>query len=184
MDDNKNITVIFDNKALEKIAEEVGDNKEITLKVEKIKEEILSEKQKEAIKGKEISMIISAELITGNKTISNFNTGKVTVKIPFTPEKDSKGEEYKIIYIANNGDIEEISTKYVDGYLVAELTHFSNYAIVKQVSEISKVEEDKIEEKDETPKTGVLDLSLYVYAILGAVVLIGVVKAKNSKHSK
>lgn len=180
----KNITVTFDNKALEKIAEEVGDNKEVTLKVEKIKEETLSEKQKEAIKGKEISMIISAELITGNKTISNFNTGKVTVKIPFTPEKDSKGEEYKIIYIANNGDIEEISTKYVDGYLVAELTHFSNYAIVKQVSEISKVEEDKIEEKDETPKTGVLDLSLYVYAILGAVVLIGAVKAKNSKHSK
>lgn len=167
-----NATVIFDTKALEEVARNVKNAETVTLKVEKANEETLNKEQKEAIKDKKLEMVISVELLTGDETLSDFKGGKVNVKIPFTPENGAKGEDYKIIYIADDGSIQEIDTKYIDGNLVVELEHFSDYAVIK------------VAEKDETPKMGTIN-TLYIWVTLAVIAIVGIATTKKvSKHSK
>ena len=59
-------------------------------------------------------MIISAEILCGDKYISSFGKGKVTVKIPFSLEENTKESDYKLIYISDDGKIEEVDASFVD----------------------------------------------------------------------
>lgn len=125
------IAVTLDKKTLEKIVDVAGTDENVELKINEIKKETLTSKQQEAIKDKEVASVISAEIICNNKTISDFGGGKVTLQIPFTPAKGSKGSDYKVIYVSDDGKVEEIATKYENGFIVMELKHFSEYVIVK-----------------------------------------------------
>lgn len=125
--------VTFDVKALDKIVKDAGTNASISLNVDKIKKDELNTKQQESIKDKTVEMVISAELLCNDKLISDFGGGKVKVDIPFTPAKGNEGKDYKVLYIADDGKTEEISTSYKDGYLMVELEHFSEYVIVRDV---------------------------------------------------
>lgn len=81
-----------------------------------------------------MDIIISAEIICEqtNKVISSdFGGGKATVKLPFEAAEGSKLVDYTIVYIANDGSMLRIPTKVVDGALVFEIEHFSEYAVVK-----------------------------------------------------
>ena len=81
-----------------------------------------------------MDIIISAEIICEqtNKVISSdFGGGKATVKLPFEAAEGSKLVDYTIVYIANDGSKLRIPTKVVDGALVFEIEHFSEYAVVK-----------------------------------------------------
>ena len=127
--------ITMDAKALEKIIEDAGVNLDISLEVNEIKQDLLTEKQKEAIEDKEIMQIISAEIICNNRNITDFGGGKVQVQIPFALEDGAKGSDYQVIYISDNGKIENIPTTYKDGCIVVELEHFSEYAIVKVSAE-------------------------------------------------
>lgn len=123
-------SVTIDNAALESIVTSAGTDEEITLEVVAIAEEKLNSAQKEAIKSKDVAVVISAEIICGDANISDFGGGKVTVKIPFTPASGTNGADYAIIYVDDEGGMEEIETKYESGCLVAALEHFSEYAVV------------------------------------------------------
>ena len=125
------VTATIDNKALEKIISEAGNSEDIKLEIVKIEKDVLNEKQKVAIKDKNINKIISAELLVEGKNITNFGGGKIKLEIPFTLEKDSKGSDYRVIYIADNGSVSEVASKYVDGNMIVELEHFSEYAIIR-----------------------------------------------------
>lgn len=125
--------VTFDVKALDKIVKDAGTNASISLNVDKIKKDELNIKQQESIKDKIVEMVIKAELLCNDKLISDFGGGKVKVDIPFAPAKGTEGKDYKVLYIADDGKTEEISTSYKDGYLMVELEHFSEYVIVRDV---------------------------------------------------
>lgn len=86
---------------------------------------------------KDVAMVISAEIICNGKNITDFGEGKVKVQIPFEPATGTKGSDYKIIYVADDGKLENITTSYKDGFLVAELEHFSEYVIVNTATENS-----------------------------------------------
>ena len=124
-------TVTMDAATLEAVTKQ-AEGSTVTLVVEQVPVEKLSEKQQEAVKNKEVVATISAEIIcdtTGN-TIHDFEGGSVTVQIPFAPEEGTKGEDYAVYYVADDGSVEKIATKYVDGHLVVTLEHFSEYVIV------------------------------------------------------
>ena len=127
--------VTFDTKALEKIVKDAGENAKVELNVDKIKKDDLNTKQKEAIKEKTVEMVISAELLCNDKLISGFGGGKVKIKVPFTLPKGTEGKDYKVIYVADDGKIEEIPTQYKDSCIIMELEHFSEYVIVREVEE-------------------------------------------------
>lgn len=127
--------VTFDVKALEKIVKDAGTNASITLNVDNIKKDKLNTKQQESIKDKTVEMVISAELLCNDKLIKEFGGGKVEVKVPFTPPKGTDGKDYKVLYVADDGKIEEIPTQFKDNCIIMELEHFSQYVIVRAVAQ-------------------------------------------------
>lgn len=172
-------TATLDNKVLQSILENVKGNEEIKLKLEKIESDKLNKEQKNAIANKEVSIIISAEILVGDKYITNFNGGKVTIEVPFVPEEGTKGEDYTIVYIADNGEIEELETKYINGNLVVEIEHFSEYAVVKNV--VKTEENVEKQEKDNTPKTGSIGNVVYMVLAIVATSVTGIVILNRKK---
>ena len=147
--ETKTATVTLDSKALETVADK-ADGAKITLKIDEIAKTALSEKQQKAIKDIDVDVIISAEILdaNGNEVSKDFGGGKATIKIPFTPAEGKKLGDYTIFYIADDGKMLRIPTKVVEGYLVFELEHFSEYAVALS-SEVAN-----IPLAGETPKTG------------------------------
>jgi len=143
------VTVTMDTNALQSVTEQAAGNA-VTLVVEQVKEETLTEKQQEVVSKYDVAVTIKAEFIcqTTQEKIwtEEANTGKetgsVTVKIPFTPEQGTKGADYQVLYIADDGTVKEVKTSYVDGHLVFALEHFSEYVVVNTAS------------INEIPKTG------------------------------
>ena len=181
--------ITIDAKAVEEISKQAKGASDVRIEVAKVGDSVLNDSQKAAIKDKEVAAVISAQILADGKVISDFGGGKVKVEIPFTPAEDAKGEEYVVIYIADDGKITEIPTKYKDGIITVELEHFSEYAIVKNV----EVKEDsntgsndgasapaETAPSDTTTnsnivKTGdniVLYISILVISVLGATIIV------------
>ena len=126
--------VTMDAAALANIAEKAGAVP-VTLKINEVGEEDLNESQMAAIEelDQNLAYIFSAELMVTNQSIASednggFGSGKATVRIPMT----LAGDEYKVVYLADDGSVEVIeNTVYEDGILTMELEHFSTYAILQ-----------------------------------------------------
>lgn len=131
------VTVTVDTEALKAVTEQAAGNT-VVLSVEQVKEETLTEKQQEAVKNYDVAVTIKAEFIcqeTQEKIWTEDGnadkaTGSVTVKMPFTPAEGTKGTDYKVLYIADDGTVKEIETAFEDGHLVFALEHFSEYVVV------------------------------------------------------
>ena len=168
--------VTIDNKALEEVVKQAGAEPTITLEVKKVEEKVLSETQQAVIENKEVAFVFTAEMLANGKEISNFNGGKVKLAIPFTPAENTNASDYKVFYIADDGSISEVLTQYVDGKIVVELEHFSEYALIN----VNKVANQggtgsaapAPATKDNTPKTGAMSfvVVLMVIASVGYVV--------------
>ena len=151
------VKIIINSKAVEEIAEQAGNSRDIKIEVSKVEKTVLNEAQKESIKDKEVAAIISAQILAGDKIISDFGGGKIKVEIPFVPAENEKGDDYIVVYIDDEGKIVEIPAKYVDGTFVVELEHFSEYAIVKKEKE--EVKDTTTEGVGDTTNSGVEDTS-------------------------
>ena len=153
------VILTIDNATLTEIVAQAGDVENVTIEVVKVEAEVLTETQKEAIKDKEVAVVLSAQILVDGKNISDFNGGKVTVEVPFVPTENVKITEYKVVYIADDGKVEEVPFEYVDGNIVLELEHFSEYAIVKNATVLNQLE------KDDTPKTGAISIIWFILVI-------------------
>ena len=138
------IRVTFDAKAQKAIAEQAAKDT-IKLHYEEIKEVKLSNTQKKAIKnhlsdhkGQKHVMTFTISLLSGGKEIHDFKGGIATLKIPFTANPGTKGSEYKVFFVDNNGDIIPMETTYENGCLVVKLTHFSEYVVLHVPEEVDE----------------------------------------------
>ena len=128
-------TVTMDTAVLAAVVEKAGENATVTLEVAEVAEEELTESQVAVIEQleKKPAMTISAELLVNDQPIASKENGgfgenaKVTVKIPVGPGK----ADYTVLYIADDGTVENIPAVFENGYLILELEHFSDYAIIK-----------------------------------------------------
>ena len=128
-------TVTMDTAVLAAVVEKAGENATVTLEVAEVAEEELTESQMAVIEQleKKPTMTISAELLVNDQPIASKENGgfgenaKVTVKIPVGPGK----ADYTVLYIADDGTVENIPAVFENGYLILELEHFSDYAIIK-----------------------------------------------------
>lgn len=103
------------------------------------------------------------------KNITKLANGTFEVKIPINEE--FKGKDLMVYYVDENNKIEEHEVTVKDGYAIFTTDHFSVYTLAEK-----KVIEETPEntptntpaetptkgEKDETPKTGVVDVMGYV----------------------
>lgn len=171
--ETKDTIVTLDAKAVEEVAKQAENATSITIEVTKTEEKTLNKEQKEAIKDKEVAVVISATILADGKEISDFKGGKVKVEIPFTPAEGTKGSDYKVYYIADDGKVTAVPTRYVKGNLVVELEHFSEYVVVKEVATAAPAPSAPAaaanpNEKDNTPKTGAI-------SVIGLVIAMSVV---------
>ena len=105
------------------------------------------------------------------KYVTKLPNGTFEVKIPVKEELN--GKDLIAYYVDDNNKITEYEVKVKDGYAIFTTDHFSIYTLAeKKVSnEISDSTHTNIEEetqkgeKDETPKTGTLDIISYVLVI-------------------
>lgn len=93
--------------------------------------------------------------------IEKLENGKFTVKIPVPTELN--GKELVVYYITTTGEKEEHEVIIKDGYAVFTTDHFSTYTLAEKVSNTeTTTEKSTTTEKDETPKTGTIDIISYV----------------------
>lgn len=120
----------------------------------------------ENYKSYDISLYSNAK---GTK-IEKLENGKFTVKIPVPTELN--GKELVVYYIKTTGEKEEHEVTIKDGYAVFTTDHFSTYTLAEKVSntetttETSTTTETTTTEKDETPKTGTIDIISYVLVVI------------------
>ncbi len=114
----------------------------IELRIVPVEHHKLHEKQQEALKDHDVQVRISAQIFSDGKHIGDFKGGKVRIAIPFTPAEGKVAEHHKVYYVAENGDMTRIPSTYVDGHMVLETPHFSDFVIVYE--EVAEVEDDAV----------------------------------------
>lgn len=129
--------VKLDNKALQSLLDQ-AEGTDITLVVEQVKAETLTDKQQKQLKNKKVGLIISAQLLSDGKAIwtqddnQNANKdGSITISVPFTPPEGTKGEHFSIYYVDDDGNMTKMPTKFVDGALQFTTWHFSDYVALE-----------------------------------------------------
>jgi len=132
-----NVTVTMDTEALKAVSDQAA-GEAVTLVVEEVKTESLTVAQQKTVEKYDVAVTITAELIcqtTGEKIWTEkandaIESGSITVKLPFTPAENTKGSDYAVLFIDDDGSVTEIETEFVDGHLVFALEHFSDYVVV------------------------------------------------------
>lgn len=164
-------TVTIDQATLEAVAQQAG-GATVTLEVKSIPETQLNAAQQKAVEKQDVEMTISASFLSAGAAISDFKGGSVTVSVPFALETGTTAADYKVLYIADDGSVEEIASSYANGCLVFTLNHFSEYVVVNTSEKQSTDATEPSAPAPEAPKTGDrMNLVLPVLILSGAMLL-------------
>ncbi len=122
--------VKFDETSIKAISEQ-ADQKDITLVVKKVKENeketSLTTAQQEVVKDMPVYELY---LVSGNKKISDFNGGNVTVTVPENLVPTDEDRIY-VYYVSDSGELEKVEAfyDYESKKITFKTMHFSNYLI-------------------------------------------------------
>ena len=166
-----NIHATFDKNALATILTSVSGDNSVEFDLKMINLSDLNDCQRNSVTDKKVAGVFSAQVITDNGTVSNFGAGKVEVRLPFELADGKTAGDYKIAYVADDGTIEELVTTYVDGELVVELGHFSEYVIL----DISK---------EEVKMSTAVIVALAVLGAVAAFAVIGIAVAASKERKR
>ena len=126
------VSVSFDEKALSAVAAQ-SEGERVSLEVSIGDRNSLNTAQANAVaKAKKLS-VIEVSLSSGNRKISDFNGGSVTIDVPFAWSMKGRLCAY---YIDDSGNKSAIDVTYKNGVATLVLKHFSTYVI-----EINKLQE-------------------------------------------
>jgi|GEM_PF-1727194 len=130
-------TLTFDATSLDKIGD-LMENEDVTFSVSKVDVTTLSP-QNQALVGDHL--VFDFSLLIGDKKMTDFGEGAVSISIPYTPSEDEEPSNIKILYIDDKNVATEVEGAYYDettGAVVFKTTHFSVYAIVNGLPEVFK----------------------------------------------
>jgi LPXTG-motif cell wall-anchored protein len=99
-----------------------------------------------------------------------------------------EGRKFFILKL-HDGEVEQINGKLNETKLEIEVDQFSTFVLAYEDVETSSSVPDEPQpptaEKDETPKTGVINIPVFVWVGIASIALIAIVNTKkSSKHSK
>ena len=118
--------VELDETALESIA----SGKTVTISVQQAK---LTDAQEEAVSSlAQVAVVVDVDIIVGTVKQSAFGGGRLTISIPYTPEKGEDTSTLSAWYIRDDGSIENKGGSYdaKSGCFVFETDHLSRYLLV------------------------------------------------------
>lgn len=185
----EDVEVIFDKETLHAITEQ-AEGSVIELRVVQIENNELKEEQQAALEGKDVQVTVAAQIYSNGKYIGDFKGGTATLAIPFEPEAGTDAEDYLVYYVADNGDMTFMVSKYAAGHMIVQVDHFSDYVIVYEgaaaeetetpaAEEEPVVEEAPVEETAEEAGMPILPIIIIVVAVIAAVVFF--MKKKNDE---
>ncbi|MGN1371188.1 MAG: hypothetical protein ACI4XM_02810 [Candidatus Coprovivens sp.] len=153
-------------------------NKKYELKEENLKDQEVANKVSEKIE-KDLVSFYDVSVYNGKKQVSMKN-GKYTIKIKLDSDVD-KYENYQIIYVNDNGEIEEYIDGYIEeGYIVFETSHLSQYGVIASPIKVDSTTIEDIVESNKSEKLGnIFKISILVIFILGAILLLTFVIIKS-----
>lgn len=126
---------------------------------------------------KDLVSLYDVSVYNGKKQVP-MKDGQYTMKIKLDNNID-KYENYQIIYVNDNGEIEEyIDAKIEDGYIVFNTSHLSQYGVIANPIENNMVSRTNIYRFN--PIIGnIFKVSVLVIFIIGAACLVGILLYKN-----
>ena len=119
-------TVELDEAALESIA----SGKTVTVSVQQAK---LTDAQQEAVNAlAQVAVVVDIDIVVGAVKQSAFGGGRLTISIPYTPEKGEDTSTLAVWYIRDDGSIGNKGGSYdaKSGCFVFETDHLSRYLLV------------------------------------------------------
>ncbi len=115
----------------------VNTAKDLTISVTNVKPSNLTAVQKETLGDKlDSAVVVDVNvLINGNK-VTNFNGGRLTVSMPYTPKNGENTSKLTVWYIKDDGSIENVGGHYdtVNKCFVFTTTHLSQYILVSDIT--------------------------------------------------
>lgn len=122
-------TVSFDSKAIAAISKPAGSGEvKVTISGVKPSDAQLSEAAKAKIGDRPV---YDFTVVAGDSAISDFNGGKASISVPYTPQADEDTNAIVVYYITDSGELVAVPDSIynaVDGTLHFKVSHFSNYA--------------------------------------------------------
>ena len=118
--------VELDEAALESIA----SGKTVTVSVQQAK---LTDAQQEAVSAlAQVAVVVDVDIVVGTVKQSAFDGGRLTISIPYTPEKGEDTSTLAVWYIRDDGSIGNKGGSYdaKSGCFVFETDHLSRYLLV------------------------------------------------------
>lgn len=151
-------------------------NKKYQLKEENLKDQDVATKVSDAIE-QDLVSLYDVSVYNGKKLVSMKN-GNYIIKIKLDADID-KYENYQIIYVNDNGEIEEYTDGVLEGdYIVFETSHLSQYGVIANPV-IEDTELEVVPVKDYSTLINIFKISILVVFILGAGILIAFLVIKS-----
>lgn len=133
-----NAIITMDKTAVKALIDAAGTASDtVTLTVKNIEASDLNEAQQKALKDEDVYVYLSLEAWVGDKLVSDFGGGKVTVSVAFELPEGVDAGNVKVAYVAEDGTVTAMPTTYADGVLTFETTHFSDYVVLAQSADDS-----------------------------------------------
>ncbi|MCI5935682.1 MAG: Ig-like domain-containing protein [Lachnospiraceae bacterium] len=142
-------TVELDQKTLATLVEQ-AKGEQIELVVADKDQKKLNSAQQTSLSQCQVANTFEAYFTSGGQRIHDFKGGKAVVSIDFTPEAGKDTSFYHLVYVADNGEMTRYKTKYEKRKLMFTTTHFSDYAVIYDITEKNETDEQQEEEKGET----------------------------------
>ena len=127
-------TLEIDRTALKTLTANADKSKALVLSVEE-KEPTTEEATEKD--GKKVTTKFELTATVDGKNVfdsTGTNNGTITVKVPYTPAKNSS---VKVFYVPESGEQVDMNATYKDGYVSWETNHFSLYDFVEEKGEIT-----------------------------------------------
>ena len=178
-----------------------GEKITVSIKMEELKKENVYDGDKQTIL-QEISenqkihqyFDISVAVETSQEHIGYLTelTEKVKLSIEIPEELIVEGREFFIVKL-HNGEVQKIEAVLNGTKIEFETQHFSLFALayedvdntISVPAEQEPEQEPESDEKDDTPKTGVINIPVYVWITIAGMAVVGILTTKkSSKHSK
>lgn len=125
--------VVFDKIALAS----VSNGKDLTISVTNIKPSNLTAVQKETLGDKlDSAVVVDVNVLINGEKVTNFNGGKITVSMPYTPKNGEDTSKLTVWYIKDDGSIENVGGTYnaASKCFVFTTTHLSRYILVSDTT--------------------------------------------------
>lgn len=122
----------------------------------------------------------------GKKQVS-MKDGKYTLKIKMDESNIDNYENYQIIYVNDNGEIEEYLEGHIeDGYIIFNTTHLSQYGVIAKEKVIPEVmvEVNNTINYKQVFKVSILVLFVILYLVIISILIIKSKLIKKGKLSK